>query len=64
MIGQSKAGMARLVRREMGILKSRQPVLCRYYTCAQEDEMDFFRNMQPRDWMIAAAAFVAGAIIF
>jgi len=26
--------------------------------------MDFFRNMQPRDWMIAAAAFVAGAIIF
>jgi hypothetical protein len=31
---------------------------------AREDEMDFFRNMQPRDWMIAAAAFVAGAFIF
>jgi hypothetical protein len=27
-------------------------------------KMDFFRNMQPRDWMIAAAAFVVGAIIF
>jgi len=29
-----------------------------------EDRMEFFRNMQPRDWMIAAAAFVVGAIIF
>jgi hypothetical protein len=26
--------------------------------------MDFFRNMQPKDWMIAAVAFLAGAIIF
>jgi hypothetical protein len=27
-------------------------------------EMDFIRSMQSRDWMIAAVAFVAGAIIF
>jgi hypothetical protein len=26
--------------------------------------MDFIKNMQSRDWMIAAIAFVAGAIIF
>lgn len=26
--------------------------------------MDFIRSMQPKDWMIAAVAFVAGAIIF
>jgi len=26
--------------------------------------MEFFRNMQPRDWIIAAVAFVAGGIIF
>ncbi|WP_256386881.1 hypothetical protein [Sphingosinicella sp. CPCC 101087] len=31
---------------------------------ALEDGMDFLRNVQPRDWMIAAAAFVMGAIIF
>lgn len=30
---------------------------------AEEDEMDFSR-IQPRDWMIAIAAFVAGAFIF
>jgi hypothetical protein len=27
-------------------------------------KMDFLRKLQPRDWMIAAAAFIAGAIIF
>jgi hypothetical protein len=26
--------------------------------------MDFIKNMQPKDWMIAAVAFFAGAIIF
>jgi len=26
--------------------------------------MDFLRNVQPRDWIIAVAAFVAGAFIF
>jgi len=26
--------------------------------------MDFIRNMQNRDWAIAAVAFVLGAIIF
>jgi len=26
--------------------------------------MDFIRTLQPRDWMIAVAAFVAGAFIF
>jgi hypothetical protein len=26
--------------------------------------MDFLRNMQPRDWVVAAAAFFAGALIF
>ena len=26
--------------------------------------MDIFRNLQARDWMIAAVAFVAGAFIF
>jgi len=26
--------------------------------------MDFIRNMQPKDWMVAAVAFLAGAIIF
>jgi hypothetical protein len=31
---------------------------------AEEREMDFLKNLQPRDWMIAAAAFIAGAIIF
>jgi hypothetical protein len=33
-------------------------------TRAEEDEMDFFRTMQAKDWMIAAVAFVAGAFIF
>jgi hypothetical protein len=31
---------------------------------AGERKMDFLRTLQPRDWMIAAAAFIAGAIIF
>jgi hypothetical protein len=26
--------------------------------------MNAIRNLQPRDWMIAAIAFLAGAIIF
>ena len=30
----------------------------------KESVMDFFRNMQQRDWIIAAIAFLAGAIIF
>lgn len=31
---------------------------------AEEAEMDFFKNMEAKDWMIAAVAFVAGAFIF
>jgi hypothetical protein len=31
---------------------------------AKERAMDYLKTMQPRDWMIAAIAFVAGAIIF
>jgi hypothetical protein len=31
---------------------------------AMEDEMDFIRTIQTKDWMIAAVAFVAGAWIF
>jgi hypothetical protein len=27
-------------------------------------QMDFVRNMQQKDWVIAAIAFFAGAIIF
>jgi hypothetical protein len=27
-------------------------------------QMEHLKNMQPRDWMIAAIAFLAGAIIF
>jgi hypothetical protein len=30
----------------------------------EQQQMDFFRNMQQKDWIIAAVAFVAGAIIF
>jgi len=26
--------------------------------------MDFLKNMQQKDWLIAVVAFVAGAIIF
>jgi hypothetical protein len=28
------------------------------------EAMNAIRNLQPRDWMIAAIAFIAGAIIF
>ena len=31
---------------------------------AREQDMDFLRNMQTKDWVVAAIAFVAGAIIF
>jgi hypothetical protein len=31
---------------------------------SEEDEMEFIRNMQSRDWVIVAVAFVAGALIF
>ena len=30
----------------------------------REQDMDFIRSMQAKDWMIAAIAFVAGAFIF
>ncbi len=30
----------------------------------RSDDMDFFRNIEPRDWMIAIGAFFAGAFIF
>jgi hypothetical protein len=30
----------------------------------EEDEMEFIRNIETRDWVIAAIAFVAGAFIF
>jgi hypothetical protein len=30
----------------------------------KERMMDFLKRMQAKDWMIAAVAFVAGAIIF
>jgi len=26
--------------------------------------MDFLKTLQPKDWMIAAVAFFAGAIVF
>lgn len=29
-----------------------------------EDNMDFIRTLQTKDWMIAAVAFIAGAWIF
>jgi hypothetical protein len=31
---------------------------------SKEAEMDFIRAIEARDWMIAAVAFFAGAIIF
>jgi hypothetical protein len=31
---------------------------------AKEDRMELLRNLQPKDWLIAVAAFFAGAIIF
>ena len=30
----------------------------------KEVEMDFIRNLQTRDWVIAISAFVAGAWLF
>jgi hypothetical protein len=30
----------------------------------QEEAMDMIRRLEPRDWLIAVAAFVAGAFIF
>ena len=38
-------------------------VLYKQHT-SQEAEMDFIRNMQSRDWVVAAVAFFAGALIF
>ena len=35
-----------------------------YNTPPKEQTMNFLRTMQPKDWMIAAVAFFAGAIIF
>jgi hypothetical protein len=31
---------------------------------AEEADMDFIRDLQAKDWLIAAVAFVAGAFIF
>lgn len=31
---------------------------------AEDSNMDFFKTMQTRDWVIAAVAFLIGAIIF
>lgn len=31
---------------------------------SEEDDMEFIRNIETRDWVIAAIAFVAGAFIF
>jgi hypothetical protein len=31
---------------------------------AQEQQMDFLKNMQQKDWLVAVVAFLAGAIIF
>jgi hypothetical protein len=31
---------------------------------AKESAMNYIKTMQPRDWMIAAVAFLAGAFIF
>jgi hypothetical protein len=33
-------------------------------TLTGRTKVDFFRTMQPKDWMVAAVAFLAGAIIF
>jgi hypothetical protein len=30
----------------------------------KDGPMDFLKRMQPKDWMIAAVAFIAGAIVF
>jgi len=33
-------------------------------TLPKEDEMDFIRKIEARDWIIAVSAFIAGAWIF
>jgi hypothetical protein len=33
-------------------------------TQSEEDEMDFIRKLEARDWIIAVGAFMAGAWIF
>jgi hypothetical protein len=33
-------------------------------TPSEEDEMDFMRRIEARDWIIAVGAFVMGAWIF
>lgn len=33
-------------------------------TLSRRTDMDFLKTMQPKDWVIAAMAFFAGAIIF
>ncbi|HEX8442542.1 MAG TPA: hypothetical protein VF631_02725 [Allosphingosinicella sp.] len=35
-----------------------------YNTPTRSIEMDFIKAMQPKDWVIAAVAFFAGALIF
>jgi hypothetical protein len=35
-----------------------------YNTLAKEDEMDFIRKIETRDWVVAIGAFIAGAWIF
>jgi hypothetical protein len=30
----------------------------------EDDEMNFFRNVEARDWIVAVTAFIAGAWIF
>ncbi|HEY5723211.1 MAG TPA: hypothetical protein VIT45_12900 [Allosphingosinicella sp.] len=51
------------VKEDKAALK--RPFWCIMCTIQQEEaEMDFVRNMQQKDWVIAAIAFIAGAIIF
>jgi hypothetical protein len=33
-------------------------------TATGKGAMDFIKRMQPKDWLIAAVAFIAGAIVF
>jgi hypothetical protein len=47
-----------------GQLALRPTVLYLQYTDPRRFTMDFVRRMQPKDWMIAAVAFFAGALIF
>lgn len=46
-------------------LRSCAAARCIIYTIHKEElKMDFIRALQARDWLIAVAGFVAGAIIF